>query len=53
MTRNTVRRWQQASEIAIAALGKEKCTEDPLAYWCLVELIYNYGNRKQQNQTTI
>lgn len=46
MPHASVRRWQDASKIAIVALGQKACDDDPLAYWCLVELIFNYGNRR-------
>lgn len=46
MSHASVMRWQEASKIAIASLGKDTCDDDPLAYWCLVELIFNYGNRR-------
>lgn len=39
-------RWHEASRIAVAAMGEKACAADPLAYWCLVELIYSYGNRR-------
>ena len=36
-------RWLEASEIAAIAMGKAVAESDPLAWWCLTELIYNYG----------
>ena len=38
-------RWVRASEIAATAMGKAAAEADPLAWWCLTELIYNYGAR--------
>lgn len=43
---NVAARWHRASEIAVAAMGAKAADADPLAYWCLVELIYSYGNRR-------
>ena len=55
----------QASEIAYAAMGTDivrhgldrvithRADADPLAWWCLTEWIYNYGQRysRQYNET--
>lgn len=38
------RRWREAAEIAYRAMGAS-ADEDPLAWWCLTEWIYAYGQR--------
>jgi hypothetical protein len=40
-------RWREAAEIAYRAIGA-KADEDPLAWWCLTELIYAYGQRSMR-----
>ncbi len=53
MTKKQQRRWRSAGANARAAMGKERrvrgdtgdrwrADEDPLAWWCLTELLY-YG----------
>lgn len=37
-------RWREAAEIAYRAMG-DRADEDPLAWWCLTEWIYDYGQR--------
>jgi len=44
-------RWREASEIALVAMGKSAAETDPLAWWCLTELIYNYGARTHRAKT--
>jgi len=45
--------WDEAMQIAFVAMGKKKkkqgedvhrAHEDPLAWWCLVELLYDKSN---------
>ena len=59
MTNREVRRWRKAATLARLAMGQEqsrgvrgspshlfwRADEDPLAWWCLTECIYAYGQR--------
>lgn len=53
MTKRQLERWRRAGNLARIAMGKKKqwgdpplcaATEDPLAWWCLTEAIYNCNN---------
>lgn len=45
MSEVSLKRWREASEIALRAMGVDRAEADPLAYWCLTEWIYDYGQR--------
>lgn len=58
MTDITMRRWKEAADIAYRAMGTRGkdhihvADEDPLAWWCLTEWIYNYGQRALRSSLT-
>lgn len=46
MARDSNRLWFTACDLAIGIMGSKGADADPLAYWCLVDLLMNFARQR-------